>query len=154
MFCFPYNFAAAVVEFEMQIYLHFRFRFSGSTLKMQVTASWIRGLPLGHSRWQWGVDPDYMVYTAGLKHNHKLPSTDMFFPFQFKFFFYKNSFISYLNSKNETITKNASEKLFLKFEDTFTENVILCKFQEFSYSSIQINSNTFLNCVSVICLPP
>ena len=47
-----YHFAAVVVELLVEIYLHFRFRFSGPTLKMQVSAS-----QLGYSRWHWGTDP-------------------------------------------------------------------------------------------------
>ena len=49
---FSYHFAAVVVGLLVERYLHFRFRFSGPTLKMQVSAS-----QLGYSRWHWGIDP-------------------------------------------------------------------------------------------------
>lgn len=89
MLLFSYHFAAVIVAFLVEICLHFRFRFSGPTLKMQVSAS-----QLGHSRWQWGVDHDHTVYTAGLR--HELPSANMFFSLTVEFF--KIGFVFHLSN--------------------------------------------------------
>ena len=74
---FSYHFAAVVVELLVEIYLHFRFRFSGPTLKMQVSVS-----QLGYSRWHSGIDPDQVV----MRHNHSCPSANICFPFSVTFF--------------------------------------------------------------------
>ena len=56
---FSYHFAVVIVGLLVEIYLHFRFRFSGPTFKIPVNAS-----QLGYNRWHWGIDPNHMVITS------------------------------------------------------------------------------------------